>query len=89
MARWGQAGRAEDARTELDRAITYADEVGNLQLRMRADALVASQAPLKSADAHLELLVDLARVVARERDLPTLLDAIAKAALDTCRPIVR
>jgi len=80
---WLEAGRLSQVRELLDRVVTYADEVGSAPLRRRADAITVRAGHPGSGDAPiLTRFLDLAASVARERHLPTLLDAVASAALD-------
>lgn len=77
------AGRRRDALAQVARVVVYADEVGHAALRGRADALTtrAGTGLSDGLDDRSELLLDLAVAVTRERDLPTLLDAIIDGAL--------
>jgi signal transduction histidine kinase/tetratricopeptide (TPR) repeat protein len=77
------AGRTRDAAAECDRVSAYAQEAGLLPLRTRADHLLAlarAGSP-ESLNGRLEELLALAVAMTRERDLPTLLQGIAGAAL--------
>jgi len=80
---WLEAGQSPRMRELLDRVVTYADEVGSAPLRRRADAITVRSGTPGGGDAPLlTRFLDLVASVARERHLPTLLDAVASAALD-------
>jgi len=78
-------GRSEDALGECTRALVFADEVGHLELRRRADTLLERVRSVQGTSLRadrLERLLELAVAVAQERDLQRLFDSIARAALD-------
>ncbi len=78
------AGHHREALAQVARVVVYAEEVGHVALRKRADLLTArAGADLEQGgDDRASRLQDLAVRVARERDLEGLLDAIARAALE-------
>ncbi|MEN0061875.1 MAG: ATP-binding protein, partial [Myxococcota bacterium] len=76
-------GRSDRAVAELARVVLFAEEVGSVQLRARADQ-VAQQidgARLTGGPDREGMLLDMAVAVAQEQDLESLLQAIAEAAL--------
>ena len=78
-------GRSDEALAESTRALVFADEVGHVELRRRADALVERVRSIQGTSLRsdrLERLLELAVAVAQERDLQRLFDSIAHAALD-------
>ena len=78
-------GRSDEALADSTRALVFADEVGHLELRRRADALVERVRSIQGSSLRadrLERLLELAVAVAQERDLQRLFDSIARAALD-------
>lgn len=78
-------GRTDQALDECSKVTVYAEEGGHVLLRNRADE-IASRARAGEAkggsDERLGRLLELAVDVARERDLPRLLDRIAESAMD-------
>jgi two-component sensor histidine kinase/tetratricopeptide (TPR) repeat protein len=78
-------GRGDEALAEATRALVFADEVGQLELRRRADALVDRVRSIQGTSVRadrLERLLELAVAVAQERDLNRLFESIAWAARD-------
>ncbi len=77
------AGRRRDALAQVARVVVYADEVGHVALRIRADQLTAQAGAglSQGLDDRSELLLDLAVAVTRHGSLDTLLDAIVDGAL--------
>ena len=78
-------GRSDEALADATRALVFADEVGQVELRRRADTLVERIRSIKGTSVRgdrLERLLELAVAVAQERDLQQLFDSIAHAALD-------
>jgi len=65
--------------------LAYAEEVGNVPLRMQADALSARAERHRPPEDRLHQVLELAAMMTRERDLDVLLDKVAKAALDLMR----
>ncbi|MBX2800845.1 MAG: protein kinase [Myxococcales bacterium] len=76
-------GRTERAVTELARVVLYADEVGSVQLRHRADAVAqrVEGGKLRANGDREDVILDLAVQVAREQDLQSVLKTIAEGAL--------
>lgn len=76
-------GRSERAVAELARVVLFAEEVGSVQLRARADRVAQSidGARLTTGPDREGMLLDMAVAVAQEQDLDSLLQAIADAAL--------
>lgn len=80
---WLAVDRPDQARMLADRVVAYAAEVGAAPLRARADQIIdQTRGAAPGADRRLARLLDLAVAVSRERELSTLLDAIASAALE-------
>jgi len=80
-------GRSERAMTELAKVVLFAEEVGSVQLRARADR-VAQQldaARLDPGPLRESLLLDMAVAVAQEQDLESLLQSVADAARELTR----
>jgi signal transduction histidine kinase len=78
-------GRGEEALAEATRALVFADEVGQVELRRRADTLVDRVRSIQGTSVRadrLERLLELAVAVAQERDLTRLFESIARAARD-------
>ncbi len=77
-------GVSDRAVSELARVVLFAEEVGSVQLRARADKL-AQQIDverLSSGNEREHRMLDMAVAVAQEQDLESLLQAIAEAALE-------
>ncbi len=77
-------GRLRDALAECDRVAVFAEEMGHVPLRARADELMCRCRQVMSGDSHderLDRLLELAVLVGRERDMDKLMGTIAEAAL--------
>jgi tetratricopeptide (TPR) repeat protein len=80
------AGRTEDALAQIPRVMLYAEEVGHLLLRVRAERL-SERARARTAGppaAILARLVELGETLAQENDLPMAMEAIVGVALEVC-----
>jgi signal transduction histidine kinase/tetratricopeptide (TPR) repeat protein len=81
---WLIAGRPAAALDEATRALVWADEVGHLLFKHRAEDLARRARDHGEAidgPAAMGRLLEIAAALARERDLNVLLDKIADAAL--------
>ncbi len=83
---WVAVGDAGRAVVNCDKVVAFAEEMGHVSLRTRADHLLAAARKVEMAgeqDNRLDLLVSLAVAVARRQDDETgLLQTVAEAALE-------
>ena len=83
---WVAVGEAGRAVANCDKVVAFAEEMGHVSLRTRADHLLAAARKVEMAgeqDNRLDLLVSLAVAVARRQDDEAgLLQTVAEAALE-------
>ncbi len=78
------AGKVEAATEEATRSLVWADEVGHVLFKRRAEAMVErarARGEAPDAPAAMARLLEIAVALSRESDLNALLDRIADAAL--------